>query len=78
MAAYVLKSRFRQPLKTEWHLEEGDVQGARCLRSPRGVIDVNVIRGDILPNDLHMACLGIPGPAGWWLFMLIIQSSHAY
>lgn len=37
-------------------------KGARCLRSPRGVIDVNVIRGDILPDDLHMACLDIPRP----------------
>lgn len=43
-------------------------KGARCLRSPRGVIDVNVIRGDILPNDLHMACLDIPGPAGMVAF----------
>lgn len=47
MAAYVLKSRFSHPLKSEWHLEEGDVQGARCLRSLHGVIDMNVIRGDI-------------------------------
>ena len=32
--------------------------------SPSGAVDLNVVRGDVLPSDLLVAWVGIPGPAG--------------
>lgn len=47
-------------MEAAWRLEEADVHGARCLRALSAVIDVSVTRGDLFPDGLQMACLGIP------------------
>lgn len=36
-----------------------------------GIVDLNVIRGDVIAGGPHVTCLGIPGPSG-------DGGSHAY